>query len=122
MHSQVVLRNLDPARVYCLANPNDFYCGVAAMKGLGWVLEYGRKDGPKVLGGETAKDGDLLTVGDQVVMSRPRVMQEEYEREKLAVAARRSESIGQPGGSDPFRGPTGRIPQFTEDPREERVR
>lgn len=122
MHSQVLLRNLDPTRVYCLANPNDFYCGVAAMKGLGWVLETNRKDGPRVTGGETAKDGDVLAIGDQLVMSRPRVMQEEYERAKLGVAASRSESIGQPGGADPFHGPTGRLPQFTDDPRETRVR
>lgn len=122
MHSQALLRGLDPQRVYCLANPNDFYCGVAALKGQGWVLETNRKDGPRVMGGETAKDGDMLAIGDQVVMSRPRVMQEEYEREKVAVADRRSLAIGQPGGADPFRGPTGRLPQFAEDPREERVR
>lgn len=122
MHSQVLLRNLDPHRVYCLANPNDFYCGVSALKGQGWVLESHRKDGPRVMGGETAKDGDILAIGDQLLMSRPRAMHDEYEREKLGVADRRSTAIGQPGGADPFRGPTGRLPVFTEDPREERVR
>lgn len=92
------------------------------MKGLGWVIESHRKDGPKIMGGETAKDGDILAIQDQVVMSRPRVMHEEYELQKFGVADRRAEAIGQHGGLDPFAGPTGRLPQFTDDPREYRVR
>lgn len=115
------IRHQDPTRVYCLANPNDTYCGVGALLEQGWVIETHRKDGPKI-SGVTASDGSEIAFRDQKLMSRPRAMHEEYERQKLAVADRRSLAIGQPGGADPFRGPTGRLPQFTEDPREERVR
>jgi len=96
----MLLRSLDPARVYCVANPGDFYCGVAALKGLGWSVEMRRKDGPRVLGDEGAKDGEPLMLGDQMLMSRPRAMQEEYERGKAAVADQRAEAIGQKGGVD----------------------
>lgn len=112
---------MDPTRVYCLADPNND-TGVRAQRTEGWLVETHRKDGPRIIGGDTAKDGDALAINDQVVMSRPRAMQEEYERQKLATADRRSVSIGQKGGLDPFVGPTGRMPQFIEDPREERVR
>lgn len=112
---------MDPARVYCLADPNND-AGVRALRPDGWVVETTRKDGPRIIGGDTVKDGDELRIGDQVVMSRPRLMQEEYERQKAAAASRRSQAIGQRGGVDPFVGPTGRLPQFTEDPQETRVR
>lgn len=117
-----LLRNTDPERVYCLANPNDPDCGVSAMREQGWVIEVARKDGPRLSGAITATDGSELAFKDQKLMSRPRALHEAYEREKLGVADRRSLAIGQPGGLDAIRGPTGRLPVFTEDPREERVR
>lgn len=119
---QAKIRNTDPERVYCLANPNDFDTGVAEMQRLGWVIETHRKDGPRVMGGETAKDGDTLTLGGQLLMSRSRAAQEAYEKEKAAVAALRSASIGQRGGVDGLVGPTGRPAEFNRDPREYIVR
>jgi hypothetical protein len=119
---QAVLKNTDPSRVYCQANPLDAYSGVRFLQTQGWVVETHRKDGPRIVGGLTVKDGDYLAIHDQVIMSRPRELEEQYERHKAALADGRSLAIGQRGGVDPFRGPTGRLPQFTEDPREERVR
>jgi hypothetical protein len=92
------------------------------MQEQGWVIETHRKDGPRTRGGETAKDGDALTVGGQLVMSRPLAMHEEYLRQGWEVADRRAQAIGQQGGLDAVKGPSGRLAQFAEDPREYRVR
>lgn len=108
------LSNLDPERVYCLANPNDFETGVPEMLRLGWVIELKRKDGPRVVGGETASDGSQLTVGGQIVMSRSRAAQQEYERQKLGMASMRSKAIGQKGGIDAVRGDLGKFAQVRE--------
>lgn len=90
-----VLKNQDPNRVYCLANPNDYHTGVNWMQRLGWVVETWRKDGVKVIGGATQNDGDALTVGGDMVMSLPRAVHEERLRSGWAVADTRSKSIGQ---------------------------
>ncbi len=114
MSERTRLSNLDPARVYCLANPNDFETGVPEMERLGWVIETKRKDGPRVVGGATAADGSALTVGGQIVMSRTRAAQEEYERTKLGMASMRSRAIGQKGGIDAVRGDQGKFAQVRE--------
>lgn len=103
------LRNLDPARVYCLANPNDFETGVPEMERLGWVIETKRKDGPQVVGGATAADGTALTVGGQIVMSRSREAQRRYEDEKIRMSTLRAQAIGQKGGVDGVRGDRGQL-------------
>lgn len=119
---QAFLRNLNSERVYCLANPDDFHTGVPEMLRLGWELETHRKDGPKFVGGLTAKDGDLMTYGGDVLLSRTKESQREYEAKKQSMADMRSKAIGQPGGVDGVRGTTGRPAQHTEDPREFSVR
>jgi hypothetical protein len=120
----IQIGNQDPTRVYCLANPNDFYCGVPEMQRLGWEIERSRKDGPRIFGGEASKDGEVVTVLGQVLMSRSRAKQAEYEARKAAVADMRSKSIGARGGVDGIVGPTGQVAQFSQSPEEtiERVR
>lgn len=115
---QGYLRNLDPARVYCLANPNDFETGVAEMLRLQWVTETVRKDGPHVVGGATASDGSVVTYGGSVLMSRPRTAQDSYERSKAEMASQRAKAIGAPGSIDQLKGPTGRLAEWKDDPRE----
>lgn len=90
-----VLKNQDPNRVYCLANPNDYHTGVNWMQRLGWMVETSRKDGVKVIGGATANDGDTLTVAGDCVMSIDRKVHEERLRSGWAVADTRAGSIGQ---------------------------
>lgn len=109
---------LDPNRVYVEANPNDFYCGVQEMKRQGWEIETYRKDGPRIVGGETAGDGSALTRYGNVLMSRTRASHEEYERRKQQVAADRSKAIGQKGGYDRVVGPTGQLAYHVESPEE----
>lgn len=99
----------DPERVYVLADPNEHYCGASAMAELGWEVERHRKDGPRVRGGLTAKDGDTITKFGQVLMSRPRAMHEQYLAMAAAMADQRAKAIGQPGGVDGVRGATGRV-------------
>lgn len=122
INSQARIRNVPPDRVVCLANPNDYDTGVQGMQQQGWVIERHTKDGLKVLGGETAKDGDALTVNGQVVMTKSRALHEEYERSKHGMADLRSRAIGQPGGIDGVRGANGRLAQYSDDPREQPVR
>lgn len=95
LNDMAVLKNQDPNRVYCLANPNDYHTGVNWMQRLGWVVETWRKDGVKVIGGPTQADGEALTVGGDVVMSLPRAVHEERLQNAWAVADRRAKSIGQ---------------------------
>lgn len=90
-----VLKNQDPNRVYCLANPNDYHTGVNWMQRLGWVVENHRKDGVKVIGGQTANDGDALMVAGDYVMSLPRALHEERLRKGWDVADTRAKTIGQ---------------------------
>lgn len=114
---RAILTNMDPAREYCLANPNDSRTGVPEMLKFGWVIENHRKDGPKI-DGLTSKDGDLLTVEDQVVMSRPRELHKAALKRAWDIADVRAKAIGQPGGIDGVRGDGGRPAQFADDPRE----
>lgn len=116
INEQAVWVNLDPNRVYCEANPNDEDTGVAEMTRLGWVVESARKDGPRLAGGTAASDGSTLTRKGQVLMSRDRSLHQEALQSAWAVAKQRSGAIGEPGNYDP--GPTGRRPQFKDDPRE----
>lgn len=107
INEQAELINKDPNRVYCKASPNDYYTGVPALMRLGWVVETHRKDGPRVIGGMTSKDGDALTIAGDYVMSRSREAQEAYERSKNKMADMRSAAIGQRGGVDGVRGDNG---------------
>lgn len=119
---QAELTNLDPARVYCKANPNDYFTGVPFMQRNGWVVETHRKDGPRVVGGLTSKDGDVLTIAGDYVMSRSREAHAAYEAAKHKVADLRSKAIGQRGGVDQVRGDNGRLAEHQEDAREQFVR
>lgn len=118
MNDMALLAGKDPARVYCLANPNDFYCGVREMSRLGWVTETNRKDGPRVIGGDTAKDGDLVTLFGDVLMSRSLEAHRADQERSWSVADARSKAIGQRGGVDGVVGPTGRPAYFVESPEE----
>lgn len=93
-----VMKNQDPNRVYCLANPNDYHTGVNWMQRLGWVIENHRKDGVKVIGGPTANDGDALTVAGDYVMSIDRKLHEERLRSGWAVADTRAKTLNQETG------------------------
>jgi len=112
------IANKDPNRVYCLANPNDAYCGADEMVRQGWEVETVRKDGPRVTGGAAASDGSAVTMFGQVLMSRSREAHEAYEARKADVANMRSRAIGQRGGIDPFVGPAGKVAEHTVDPGE----
>ncbi len=116
--------NLDKAnRDYCEANPNDNDTGVQEMRRLGWVIEKSRKDGPRLLGGDAATDGDVLARNGMYLMSRTREASQAYHAEKLAEADRRSSSIGKYGGADPVRDADGHaLARVTEDARERVVR
>lgn len=109
INDQLFIVGQDPERVYMLADPNEHYCGVSAMAELGWEVERVRKDGPRVRGGLAAKDGDVVTKFGQVLMSRPRAMHEAYLAQAAATANLRAQAIGQPGGVDGVRGPTGKV-------------
>lgn len=106
---RVWLINRDPDRVYCEANPNDAYCGVPFMQTEGWEIERHRKDGPRYVGGDVAKDGSAMTRFGQILMSRSAAMQAEYEARKAQVATDRARAIGQRGGVDRVVGPTGQL-------------
>lgn len=110
--------NKDPGRAYCLANPNCNRTGVREMQRLGWAIESHRKDGPKLEGGDTSKDGDMLTYDGQVLMSRPAEMEAQRAERVREVAALRSKAIGQRGGVDAITGPTGQAAYFAQDPSE----
>lgn len=112
------ITNKDLKRHYILANPNDPWCGVQEMQRLGYEIERHRKDGPRVIGGETAKDGDVLTLFGQYVMSEPLDRYREREARKQSVADMRSNAIGQPGGVDQVRGATGRLANWAVPPDE----
>ena len=116
------IRNLDPKRHYILANPNDPWCGVQEMVRLGYVIETHRKDGPRVIGGETSKDGDVVTQFGQYLMSIPMEIHRQREAAKQGVADMRSNAIGQPGGVDQVRGATGRLANWALPPDEHVVR
>lgn len=118
LDDQARLRNTDPDRVYCLANPNDPDTGLTEMLRLGWVQEFHRKGGPMILGGDVASDGAAITLRGSVLVSRGRAEHEAYERQKFAVADQRARSIGQKGGVDAIVGPTGRPAEWKQDPRE----
>ncbi|MSX03199.1 MAG: hypothetical protein F2813_08600 [Actinobacteria bacterium] len=122
INDQAEIRNRDPSRVYCKANPNDYHTGVPAMERLGWIVETHRKDGPKVLGGQRAADGAALTIAGDVVMSRSREAQAAYEASKHGMADLRSTAIGQRGGIDGVRGDNGRLATHAEDAAERFVR
>lgn len=109
INDQAFIRGQDPERVYMLADPNDPYCGVGAMREWGWEVELQRKDGPRIRGGLTVADGSAVTKFGQILMSRPRAMHEAYLAQVEAIAAQRAEAIGRPGGVDGVRGPTGRV-------------
>jgi hypothetical protein len=109
INDAVSIAGQDPARVYVLADPNEHYCGVSAMQELGWEVERQRKDGPRMRGGQTAKDGDLITKFGQVLMSRPREIHEMFMKQAADVANQRAAAIGQPGGVDGVRGTTGKV-------------
>lgn len=122
LSERALIVNQDPAREYCLANPDDSRTGVPEMLRLGWEMENQRKDGPRIAGGMTTRDGDLITIEDQVLMSRPRERQQAALKKAWDVADVRAKAIGQPGGIDGVRGDGGRPAQFAEDPREFVVR
>lgn len=112
------LTNTDPARVYCVANPNDSDTGVMEMRRMGWVVELARKDGPRIVGGDVSADGTALEYKGGYVMSRPKEVHEAYLRQVASVADTRAKAIGQPGGIDGVRGVPGRLAEFAHDPRE----
>lgn len=114
-------KNIDPARVYCEANPNDHDTGVPEMKRLGWEVELQRKGGPVLIGGDAASDGSACTRNGMILMSRSREKHVEYEREKFAVADDRSRAIGRLGGADQVAGVYGHA-HNTADSRERVVR
>lgn len=118
INSQAWLTNQDPTRVYCLADPNDAYCGVQHLRRLGWVVELARADGPQVAGGDVVTDGSALQMAGLCVMSRPLEKHQEYLRQGYAVADQRAKAIGQPGGVDGIRSVEGRLAQFASDPSE----
>lgn len=96
--------NMDPNRVYCVANPNDEMTGLYWMQRQGWEVELSRADGPRIDGVPVANDGSAVTAfGGQILMSRTREAHEAYCRRRDGVADMRSKAIGQPGGVDGVR-------------------
>ena len=118
INDQAWLDHKDPTRVYCLADPNDVYCGVQHLRRLGWEVEHARPDGPRIVGGDVSTDGSALQNAGLYVMSRPLEKHVEYLRQGWAVADQRAKAIGQPGGIDGVRSVEGRLAQFASDPSE----
>ncbi len=117
------LRNADPDRHYVLANPNDVYCGLDYMIGLGYVVEERRKNGPHFAGVHSAVEGGQVTRAGQVLVSCP--MGEHLQR--YNEGQRRTDAVainirkhGDPDGV--HKGPTGRPAYWQEDPSEHVVR
>ena len=118
INSQAWLSNQDPTRVYCLADPNDTYCGVQHLRRLGWEVVLATKDGPQIVGGDVSTDGTALQMDGLYVMSKPLEKHQEYLRQGYAVADQRAKAIGQPGGVDAVRSVEGRLAHFASDPSE----
>lgn len=111
--SAVRTTNADPERQYVWANPNDEWTGVAAMVQRGYVVETKRKDGPRLVGGETASDGSAMTSFGQILMSRPiAMMYADQEHARRGAFARR-QAMGRPGGVDQVRGDGGSLAQVS---------
>lgn len=70
----------DPKRVYVFASPRAINMGVRHREALGWVVETRRPDGPKLLIGETAKEGEPIEFMDCVLMSIDRETWQKHEQ------------------------------------------
>lgn len=77
--------NQDPERRYVLTNPNDAGTGTDAYVARGWEIELQRPGGPRAALGRTTKEGDAITSGGQILVSRPRA---EVEAEEAIAQSR----------------------------------
>jgi hypothetical protein len=102
------VENKEPDRWYILANPNDTYCGVQRMLAMGYRVETRRKDGPRLVGGNFATEGEAVTFNGDILMSCP--LAEHIARWKKGQAMARlfDQRSVSPGGIDGLSGPTGK--------------
>lgn len=108
--------NKRPDRWYILANPNDEFCGVRAMEELGFEVERHRgKDSPRIKGGPTSGDGDVIVYRGQYLMSCPLEVYQARYNEGQRRADEIDKQILRPGGLDQLRGPTGRLAYHTQE-------
>ena len=107
---QCVIDNRRPDRHYVLANPNDDYCGLQAMlnMGLDFQIETLRKDGPRVRGGNTSREGDQIMWRGNVLISCPIENWKGQLEAGWKVADEYDKRSMAPGGIDGLRGTTGK--------------
>ena len=65
------ITNADPRMHYVYANPSDESTGVAFYESLGYQLVPMTKDGPRSAVSRSTKEGQVVTVRNQVLMCRP---------------------------------------------------
>jgi len=70
----------DPNRVYVFASPRSVNMGVSMREALGWKVETRREDGPRLVIGQTSKEGEPILFMDCVLMSIDRPTWEDHER------------------------------------------
>jgi hypothetical protein len=98
----------DPDRVYVFANPNDPETGVDSYRNDGYVIERKRADGPSLFGCADVAEGEVLTRRGQYLMSAPRTVKVDKDREVWSTAKAFDQRTLKTGNLDPMRGMGGR--------------